>query len=67
MWSDMLFTLAAKNSSLQSYYDQEGLPIRVQASIPESVSLVFWDYYHTNASVYEKKIAQHRELGREPW
>lgn len=32
-----------------------------------NMDLVYWDYYHTDPSVYLNKIQQHRQLGMEPW
>ncbi|TPX54762.1 beta-N-acetylhexosaminidase [Powellomyces hirtus] len=67
VWSDMLFTLAAKNSSLQSYYETSDLPQEMKHNMPEDLNLVYWDYYHTNVDAYLRKIQQHRDLGFEPW
>ncbi|KAJ1569872.1 hypothetical protein HK096_011446 [Nowakowskiella sp. JEL0078] len=68
MWSDMLFTLAAKNSSLQTYYDPDApAPTELGINIPPDLGLVYWDYYHTNSEVYSHKIRQHRDLSFEPW
>ncbi|KAJ3127685.1 hypothetical protein HK098_005921 [Nowakowskiella sp. JEL0407] len=66
VWSDMLFTLAAKNSSLQTYYEQTA-PMDLLPGIPPDIDLVYWDYYHTDADVYTRKIEQHREMNFEPW
>ncbi|KAI9305224.1 glycoside hydrolase superfamily [Cunninghamella echinulata] len=66
IWSDMLFCLAAKNNSLQGYYDQDNNPANsgeLVESMPSDIDLVFWDYYHTNQDVYEHKLRQHRDLG----
>ncbi|KAI9102465.1 glycoside hydrolase superfamily [Phlyctochytrium arcticum] len=67
VWSDMLFTLAAKNSSLQSYYETADLPQEMKHNMPEDLELVYWDYYHTQPDAYSRKIEQHRDLGFEPW
>ncbi|KAJ3282367.1 hypothetical protein HK104_010923 [Borealophlyctis nickersoniae] len=67
IWSDMLFTLAAKNTSLTSYYDDKPLPPEMSHSMPSDLDLVYWDYYHTLADDYGKKIRHHRDLGYEPW
>ncbi|KAI8816268.1 glycoside hydrolase superfamily [Fimicolochytrium jonesii] len=79
VWSDMLFTLgtdvqltpqeliAAKNSSLQSYYETSELPKEMRHNMPAGLDLVYWDYYHTNVDAYSRKIQQHRDLGFEPW
>ncbi|KAG2182917.1 hypothetical protein INT44_005898 [Umbelopsis vinacea] len=71
IWSDMLFCLAAKNNSLQGYYDTDSNPANlpeVVDKIPPNVELIFWDYYHTNADLYEEKLQHHRDLGcQQPW
>ncbi|TKY84636.1 hypothetical protein EX895_006538 [Sporisorium graminicola] len=68
IWSDMLFCLSARNNSLVGYYDS-AQPIDVkQQGIPPSVDLVYWDYYHTSATSYEKRIKNHEDLrGASPW
>ncbi|KAJ3050301.1 hypothetical protein HK097_008741 [Rhizophlyctis rosea] len=67
IWSDMLFTLVAKNNSLLTYYDDKPLPTEISRSLPQGVDLVYWDYYHTQADDYSRKIQHHRDLGYEPW
>ncbi|ORX53993.1 glycoside hydrolase [Hesseltinella vesiculosa] len=67
IWSDMLFCLAAKNNTLQGYYDLGSAP-NVNDRLPEACNLVFWDYYHTTEDVYEHKLQQHHDLGcTQPW
>ncbi|KAJ3145721.1 hypothetical protein HDU89_006956 [Geranomyces variabilis] len=66
-WSDMLFTLAAKNTSLQSYYETSELPQEMKHNMPSDINLVYWDYYHTTSDAYSRKIQQHRDLGFDPW
>ncbi|KAI8060231.1 glycoside hydrolase superfamily [Gongronella butleri] len=67
IWSDMLFCLAARNNSLQGYYDPNSIP-DLEGRLPQSVGLVFWDYYHTTEDVYEQKLQQHHDLGcPQPW
>lgn len=67
IWSDMLFSLAAKDNSLQSYYGESSLPTSIKKKLPDDISLVYWDYYHIHEEAYAKKIQHHRELGYEPW
>ncbi|ORX91071.1 glycoside hydrolase [Basidiobolus meristosporus CBS 931.73] len=71
IWSDsMLFSLAANNNSLNGYYDYNVNPAtdQVVETISKGMELVFWDYYHTNSTIYAHKIQQHRELGcYNPW
>jgi hypothetical protein len=66
----VLFCLAAKNNSLQGYYDQGNNPATPELveSMPSGIDLIFWDYYHTGEDVYEQKLQQHRDLGcSQPW
>lgn len=62
---------AAKNNTLQGYYDEHSNPAQAPEfadSMPSNVELVFWDYYHTNPALYAQKLQQHRELGcQQPW
>lgn len=115
IWSDMLFSLSAKNFSLSSYYDFDNEGIDLHAILmnmdqesgreltndgddivmtrmnrgdslerererepdskeppttqptPSPIQLVYWDYYHTDPTVYSRKIQHHRQLGVEPW
>ncbi|GAA5866320.1 hypothetical protein JCM8547_000738 [Rhodosporidiobolus lusitaniae] len=63
IWSDMLFCLPAKNNALSGYYDPNSVVTAELAnSIPDDVTTVFWDYYHTDSRVYEAKIRQHWQL-----
>ena len=64
IWSDMYFRIgSAKND----YYDQDSvIPAGVASQIPENVSLVYWDYYHTDPAFYEEWIRRHRAMGKEP-
>ena len=68
IWSDMLFCLSARNNSLVGYYDSDQ-PLDVkQQGIPPDVDLVYWDYYHTSANSYDKRIKNHEDLrGASPW
>lgn len=52
MWDDMFFRAAAPNSS---YYNMDTeISEDLSKSIPEDVSLVYWDYYHTEELHYDK-------------
>jgi len=65
----VLFCLPSNNTSLAGYYDSDPTPILPSAatSIPSDITLVYWDYYHTDADDYSRKIYQHRDLGHSPW
>ncbi len=66
MWSDMFFRLAAGGE-----YYLEGkkceIPERVFDNLPENISLVFWDYYHTKQERYDEMIVAHKKFNREIW
>lgn len=62
MWSDMFFRLANHgNYSVpeNGKMDVEGL------NIPESVKLVYWDYYSADKAHYDGMIRAHQKLGRD--
>ncbi len=58
MWSDMFF---CNGSDKGMYYDPHAdLP----TDTPEDLSVVFWDYYHVNAEMYESMILAHKRMNR---
>lgn len=64
MWSDMFFRLAAKGDY---YMHGVSVPQEVREKVPEDVSLVYWDYYHTQKEDYDAMIESHKEFGRKVW
>jgi len=63
IWSDMYFRLGSKTGD---YYDRDSvIPQNVIHQIPEEVSLVYWDYYHTDYDFYAEWIERHRVLKRD--
>ena len=61
MWSDMFFRLGSKTND---YYDITAvMPKNIKEIIPDGLSQVYWDYYHTNANTYEKLILAHKAMG----
>lgn len=59
IWSDMYFRLGSK---INSYYDEESvIPQEIIDDIPD-VDLVYWDYYHTEQSFYERFIQKHKQI-----
>ena len=64
IWSDMYFRFG--NEEHQYYTWEKPLSKEVMARVPENVTLVYWDYYHTGQDVYENMIRRHRENGFEP-
>lgn len=59
MWSDMFYRIAngGEYYAKQSHFDP-----KIREKIPASVSLVYWDYYHTDKSTYVQMIRGHRQL-----
>lgn len=57
MWSDMFFRLENNGS----YYGDK-VPLRIKDLIPREVSLVYWDYYHTDTKDYDRMMDAHRQL-----
>ena len=60
MWSDMFFRLAAGG---EYYTEGVHVPAEVRKKVPQNVALTYWDYYHTQESVYDGMIAAHQEFG----
>jgi hypothetical protein len=64
IWSDMYFRIG---SARNDYYDREAtIPPSVADRIPADVSLVYWDYEHTEQAFYQEWIDRHRALGSDP-
>jgi hexosaminidase len=60
MWADMFFRAG---SATGAYYDRDViLSQSFRNSIPEDVSLVYWDYYHSDTPTYLYWIDRHLEL-----
>ncbi len=64
IWSDMYFRMTNKD---HNYYDYTSpFPAGLKKEIDPDTQLVYWDYYHKDASDYRKMIHRHRELGKDP-
>lgn len=64
IWSDMYFRMSNPE---HDYYDRKSvIPDSVKEAIPESVDLVYWDYYSKDEEFYREWIRRHRQLGHEP-
>jgi hypothetical protein len=60
MWADMFFRAGSQSGA---YYDRDvTLSKSIKSSIPKSVSLVYWDYYHFDEPTYLYWIDRHLEL-----
>ena len=64
MWSDMYFRIATDGDY---YRCGVQIPQSVLEEVPNNVSLVYWDYYHTEKDHYDVMIGAHREFQRELW
>jgi len=61
IWSDMFFKTG---SATHNYYDLESvIPDYAKARIPEDVTLVYWDYYHTEKDFYDTMLEKHTAVG----
>lgn len=59
MWSDMFFRLAAGGE----YYEPEiHIDSSVSSSLPEDVSLIYWDYYSENQDIYDRMLHKHKQI-----
>lgn len=60
IWSDMYLRMSSPDND---YYD---VPLDSDLSQavkpPENVTLIYWDYYHTDRSFYEAYLRMHRQL-----
>ena len=60
MWSDMFFSAGSRTGSC---YDLDVvIPDEIKAALPAEMGLVYWDYYHDNATFYGKFIDRHIEF-----
>ncbi len=60
MWSDMFFKMGTKNND---YYDPDcNFTDEIRASVPEEVTLIYWDYYSQDRARYDRMITNHFEL-----
>ncbi len=64
MFSDMFFRIGLKNPSGSSYEGVSGRHFdeTFASSVPQNVTLVFWDYNHSDREFYDERIDMHREL-----
>ena len=60
MWSDMFFRLANGGYYVDAN-DNENYK-KVAKSIPDNVTLVYWDYYSTNKEHYDNFITNHLKI-----
>lgn len=63
MWGDMLFRIFGGGN----YYQSSDIPQQVKDTIPENVNLIYWDYYSTEKSHYDKLIKAHSAVKSDIW
>lgn len=61
IWSDMYFRMMSEEGEYYDVHPERELP--EEEKPPGSVTMVYWDYYHTDARFYENYIRMHRKLG----
>lgn len=61
IWSDMFFRM---NSKSNRYYDKEltKIPQETIDSVPDDLTLLYWDYYSTDSERYDFMFDRHREF-----
>ena len=59
MWSDMFFRLAQKGLYEPS---NDKLPENMKNSVPQNLTLMYWDYYHNDKNDYDKMLEAHERL-----
>jgi hypothetical protein len=66
IWSDMCLRPL---SPTQDYYDfsvpAQEIPAEVASSVPTSIQLVYWDYYHESEAEYDAMFAKHLRFQNE--
>ncbi len=64
MWSDMFFRLASGGN----YYREDTvISDEIRQKIPENVELIYWDYYSTSRTHYDRMLAAHESLKPGTW
>ncbi len=64
IWSDMFFR--SWNNG-QYYIPECKMPKEITDSVPENVTLAYWDYYHAKYEDYDAMIKNHRQFGCPVW
>ena len=62
LFSDMFFRVLLNGD----YYDDNDvlktMPEHIKQTVPEEVSLIYWDYYHITQEPYERMFKLHKDL-----
>lgn len=59
MWSDMFYRIANGGNY---YAENSKFDNSIKALIPENLSLVYWDYYHSDEKFYNRMLKGHKQL-----
>lgn len=59
MWSDMFYRIANGGNY---YAENSKFDNSIKELIPENLSLVYWDYYHSDEKIYNKMLKGHMDL-----
>ena len=57
MWSDMFFRLM---NGGEYYGPETNIPAEVTDKIPADLTMICWDYYHTDKAEYDRMLGAHR-------
>ncbi len=64
MWSDMFFRLENKG---EYYVKDAHISKATRNTVPESIELVYWDYYNLEKATYDGMLLAHKEFDRKVW
>ncbi|MEG1875603.1 MAG: beta-N-acetylhexosaminidase, partial [Angelakisella sp.] len=59
LWSDMFFRLA---SGGDYYVPDCVIDPKIKQMIPQDTTLIYWDYYSTNAGIYDRMLDSHAKM-----
>ncbi|MBQ4037190.1 MAG: beta-N-acetylhexosaminidase [Clostridia bacterium] len=65
LWGDMFLSLC--NHDRVIFDDAPTEPDQDKLVLPEKVSLVYWDYYHTEKEHFDMMLSTYKKLGRPVW
>ncbi len=64
MWADMFFRLATGGD----YYNSEAdIQREIKEQIPDTVQLIYWDYYSTDKKHYDRMLVSHQKMKEDTW
>ncbi|MBQ8410074.1 MAG: beta-N-acetylhexosaminidase [Clostridia bacterium] len=64
IWSDMLFS---KWTGDEYYVGKTQVPQEYIDAMPEGITPVYWDYYHTEEKAYDDMIYNHKQFTDDIW